>query len=35
MGIKVGETTADGKFSLKTTNWLGWCVNEAPGIMLK
>ena len=31
----MGETTTDGKFSLKKTNWLGWCVNNAPAVMLK
>ena len=35
MKIKIGGTTADGKFSLKRTNWLGWCVNDAPAIMIK
>lgn len=34
-GIKMGETTKDGKYTLKKTNWLGWCVNDAPAIMLK
>lgn len=27
LGIKVGETTPDKKFSLLTTNCLGWCAN--------
>jgi len=27
LGIKVGETTSDKKFSLFTTNCLGWCAN--------
>jgi len=27
LGIKVGETTPDQKFSLLTTNCLGWCAN--------
>ena len=27
LGIKEGETTSDGKFSLLTTNCLGWCAN--------
>eukprot|EP00825_Cyclidium_porcatum_P027798 TRINITY_DN29_c0_g2_i21.p1 TRINITY_DN29_c0_g2~~TRINITY_DN29_c0_g2_i21.p1 ORF type:complete len:896 (-),score=189.11 TRINITY_DN29_c0_g2_i21:400-3087(-) len=35
LGIKMGETTKDGKYSLKKANWLGWCVNGAPGMMLK
>ena len=35
MGIKVDGTTKDGKFSLKRTNWLGWCVNDAPAVMIK
>lgn len=35
MKIKMGETTPDGKFTLKKTNWLGWCVNNAPAVMLK
>ena len=35
LGIKVGETTKDGKYTLKNTSWLGWCVNDPPGIMLK
>lgn len=25
LGVKEGETTSDGKFSLLTTNCLGWC----------
>ena len=35
MGVKVGETSADGRFTLKRTNWLGWCVNDAPGLLIK
>jgi len=35
LGIKVGETTKDNKYTLKTTSWLGWCVNDPPGMMLK
>jgi NADH:ubiquinone oxidoreductase subunit E len=31
----MGETTKDGKVTLMKTNWLGWCVNDAPAIMLK
>jgi len=31
----LGETTKDGKYTLKKTNWLAWCVNDAPAIMLK
>ncbi len=27
LGIKVGETTSDRKFTLLTTNCLGWCAN--------
>ena len=27
LGIKVGETTNDRKFTLLTTNCLGWCAN--------
>ena len=33
--IKMGENTPDGKYSLRHTNWLGWCVNDAPAMMLK
>lgn len=31
----MGQTTPDGKYTLKRTNWLGWCVNDAPGIMMR
>ena len=34
-GIKVGETTKDGKVTLKYADYLGWCINSAPGVMLK
>lgn len=27
LGVKEGETTPNGKFSLLTTNCLGWCAN--------
>ena len=32
---KMGENSADGKYSLRHANWLGWCVNDAPAMMLK
>ena len=32
---KMGENSADGKYGLRHTNWLGWCVNDAPAMMLK
>ena len=35
MVIKVGETTKDGKVTLKYADYLGWCINSAPGVMLK
>jgi NADP-reducing hydrogenase subunit HndD len=35
LSTKVGGTSVDGKISLETVNWLGWCANEAPGIMIK
>ncbi len=31
--IKLGETTADGKFSLLQTNCLGWC-HKAPAMLI-
>ena len=31
--IKVGETTADKKFSLFETNCIGWC-HKAPAILI-
>ena len=31
--IKVGETTADGQFSLVETNCIGWC-HKAPAILI-
>lgn len=31
--IKVGETTADGMFSLLETNCIGWC-HKAPAILI-
>lgn len=31
----MNETTKDGKFSLHPAAWLGWCVNDAPGVMVK
>ena len=33
LGIKCGETTSDKKFSLLTTNCLGWC-NEGPAMLI-
>jgi NADH-quinone oxidoreductase E subunit len=33
LGIKCGETTADGKFSLLTTNCLGWC-HKGPAMLI-
>lgn len=35
LGVKMGQTTPDGKYTLKRANWLGWCVNDAPGIMMR
>lgn len=35
LGIKVGETTKDGKYTLKKSNFFGWCVNDAPALMKK
>lgn len=36
-GIKSthGGVSQDGKFTLHTLNWLGWCVNDAPAMMIK
>lgn len=34
-GIKVGGTTKDKKITLKYAQNLGWCVNNAPSVMLK
>ena len=34
-GIQVGETTKDEKVTLKYAHNLGWCINNAPGVMLK
>ena len=31
--IKVGETTADGLFSILETNCIGWC-HKAPAILI-
>lgn len=31
--IKVGQTTADKKFTLKTTNCLGWC-HKGPAMLI-
>lgn len=33
LNIKLGETTNNGKFSLKETNCLGWC-HKAPAMMV-
>ncbi|MDL2228451.1 NAD(P)H-dependent oxidoreductase subunit E [Odoribacter sp. OttesenSCG-928-L07] len=33
IGIKPGETTHDGKFSLEYTNCLGWC-HEGPAMLI-
>lgn len=33
LGIKVGETTHDKKFSLLETNCIGWC-HEAPAMLI-
>ena len=33
LGIELGETTPDKKFSLLTTNCLGWCAN-APAMLI-
>ena len=33
IGIKTGETTHDGKFSLDYTNCLGWC-HKGPAMMI-
>lgn len=33
LGIKEGETTSDGKFTLKTTNCLGWC-DQSPVMLV-
>lgn len=30
-----GGVSKDGKFTLHTLNWLGWCVNDAPSMMVK
>ena len=30
-----GGVSKDGKFTLHTANWLGWCVNDAPAMMVK
>jgi len=35
MGVKMGGNSRDGKWSLRKTNWLGWCVNEGPAVMVK
>ena len=29
------QTSQDGLFTLKKANWLGWCVNDSPSMMLK
>eukprot|EP00827_Trimyema_finlayi_P001079 TRINITY_DN135_c0_g1_i2.p1 TRINITY_DN135_c0_g1~~TRINITY_DN135_c0_g1_i2.p1 ORF type:complete len:1240 (-),score=527.54 TRINITY_DN135_c0_g1_i2:126-3845(-) len=34
-GIKMGETTADKKVSLRKAHWLGWCAADAPAVMIK
>jgi len=33
LGIKMGETTSDGMFSLLPTNCLGWCA-ESPAMLI-
>lgn len=35
LGIKMGQTTKDGKFTLAKASWLAWCVNGAPAAMIK
>ena len=30
-----GGVSKDGKFTLHTLNWLGYCVNDGPGMMIK
>jgi len=30
-----GGVSQDGKFTFHTLNWLGWCVNDAPSMMIK
>ncbi len=30
-----GGVSKDGKFTFHTLNWLGWCVNDAPSMMIK
>jgi len=35
LNCKIGKISQDGKFSLHKANWLGWCVNNSPAVMIK